>query len=88
MTLTKHFQKAAFHKSSFGSFPCPHCDDGAVKLDQSSLKIEETGYSKSLKGDDEWQPHWVTKRFIGLLRCDNAYCKEIVSVCGETDLVS
>lgn len=86
MTFARNLWKSDYTQNSFGQFPCPRCLTGLLKLDKSTLKIEEPPYSKALHQEDDWDAEWVTERFICLLRCDNPKCEEIVTSLGDTSV--
>jgi hypothetical protein len=70
--------------SRLPSWLCPTCQAGSLKLDIDTQKAIETGPSRSIHGDDGWDPDWVEERFVGLLICQNGQCGEVVAVGGRT----
>lgn len=64
---------------------CPACGGRSLNLDRETLKIIETKSSKSAHGHDAWEPEWVEKRFVCLLRCAGKACREVVAVTGRTE---
>lgn len=72
--------------SRFSSLPrwvCPTCNNGHLVHDAETFIIKETGPSKSAHAHDDWDPDWITRRFAGLLRCDNGACGELVAIAGN-----
>ena len=64
-------------------WPCPTCRLGHLRVLQGSLKHEETVASRESRQEDDWDPDWITYRFVVLLRCDNSSCAEPAVVHGE-----
>jgi hypothetical protein len=48
-----------------------------------SLKFEEPKASRLARGENDWEPDWITYRFVALLKCDNGSCLEPSGVHGE-----
>ena len=67
------------------TWPCPRCRSVALSIPKVKPQLidEETGPSKRAHSDEAWDPDWIEKRFIALLRCHNPACGEIVSVSGS-----
>lgn len=62
---------------------CPSCRAGSLFLDSTTLHSESTSASRAAQSPDEWGPDRFEKRFVGLLRCQNPGCKDIVSIGGR-----
>lgn len=74
-------------KGPFIAFPpwiCPSCKAGSLFLDKKTLHCESTHASRAAQGTDEWEPDWIEERFVGLLRCQNQGCRDIVAIGGRT----
>ena len=82
MAIKRELWKPPFE--TFPSWPCPTCDIGRVALIDETLTFAETGPSKELHGHDASDPEWIDERFVAMLACNNADCKERVVVCGRT----
>ena len=79
LTLKRHYAP---------SWPCPRCGKGILKLKKDSMNIDETVDSRYLHLDLEmWTPIDVEKRFSCLLMCNYNPCKEVVVMCGNTEVV-
>jgi hypothetical protein len=63
---------------------CPTCKEGRLSLVEGSLVVEEPEYSKRAVTLDDWEPDWVTERFLMRLKCSREDCGEIVCVTGDT----
>jgi len=61
---------------------CPRCSQGGLVLSEETMHLTETAESASYRDHDDWEPEWVTKRFIALAICDG--CGEPVSISGTT----
>jgi hypothetical protein len=70
--------------ASFPAWVCPSCQRGHVRQSPDSQIVKaETGASKKAQKEEEnWTPEWVIKRFVTLLKCDDASCEEIIAVSG------
>jgi hypothetical protein len=55
-------------------------------MDQDTFHSVETGPSKAAHAHEAWDPEWISKRFVGLLRCQDANCGELVSVSGDAGM--
>ena len=66
---------------------CPSCQVGSLFLDKTTFRCESTHASKAAKEDDNWEPDWTEERFVGLLRCQNPGCRDIVGIGGRTQYV-
>lgn len=63
-------------------YDCPTCNKGTLRQ-HGDIVAEETEYSKAEYAKDEWEPEWMTHRFVMLLKCDEPGCGEIVTVAGD-----
>lgn len=64
-------------------WPCPSCKVGHLRLLTDSLKFEEPKASRLARAENDWEPDWITYRFVALLKCDNDSCLEPSVVHGE-----
>lgn len=62
---------------------CPSCKKGHLQLVSESLKFEEPRNSRLARQDNDWDPDWISYRFVALIRCDNDDCLEPSVVHGE-----
>jgi hypothetical protein len=60
---------------------CPSCEQG--HLNSEPLVTVPTADAERLRGDDDWEPDWITGSFHGVLRCSLASCAEPVVVSGD-----
>ncbi|RVG28646.1 DUF4145 domain-containing protein [Sinorhizobium meliloti] len=63
-------------------FRCPKCKSGTL-LQHGNIVAEETEYSKREFNLDDWEPEWMTVRFVMLLKCDTPSCGEVITVAGD-----
>jgi hypothetical protein len=75
-------------QESFGkwpTWPCPACNSVALTLSdkKSALLCEETGPSSREHDHEAWEPDWINKRFVALLKCHNPTCGELVGIGGH-----
>ena len=82
MAMKRELWKPPF--KTFPCWPCPTCDTGTVALIDETLKFAETGPSENAREHFAWEPEWLDERFVAMLVCNNANCKERVAVCGRT----
>ena len=61
---------------------CPRCKIGHVRLTRETLKFAETTGSRLAHADEDWEPEWITYRFVALMTCDKPDCKDPVVVHG------
>lgn len=73
-----------FSRSDFPAFLCPHCKQGRLAPDPSTLRIEEPKFSLDAHGHNDWEPDWIDERFVVFLRCPILKCGQIVSVGGDS----
>lgn len=65
-------------------YPCPRCSEGVVIPLKETESVKEPAWSEDFFTDPDWDPDWVTKRFVELLKCNKPKCGEFVAVSGET----
>jgi len=66
------------------AYPCPTCSRGRmVAPKKPGTRAWEPTYSKRATSHEDYTPHWDIKRFVGLLKCTEATCGEIVIVSGD-----
>ncbi|RYD85920.1 MAG: hypothetical protein EOP84_00775, partial [Verrucomicrobiaceae bacterium] len=65
---------------------CPTCGKGHLQVVKAALKIEETGPSIKSRDHEAFEPDWISKRFVGLLKCNFGLCEEIATVGGNVFL--
>ena len=71
---------------SFATLPawdCPTCGKGRLNPATDAFQVAETGPSVKLHDHPGWEPDWISKRFVALLKCDYTACEEVVAVCGS-----
>jgi hypothetical protein len=73
-----------FSQEQFPKLPCPNCPNGRLILDKASFSLTEPEYSKADRKDEDWEFDWVAQRFSARLACEEANCKEVVSMAGDT----
>jgi hypothetical protein len=66
---------------------CPTCQDGHLRVVQKTFAVLETTDSRRLRRHSDSEPDWSSSRFSALLKCDNAACKDVASICGTTSVV-
>lgn len=87
MDINEHFYYlsrcfvSAFAEHINGRYLCPHCSDGALHLDVSSLQYKETEDSKSGRCDPAWEPDWIRYSYSCIFECST--CGGAVSSCGS-----
>lgn len=68
-------------------WPCPTCLQGHLIKKQGCFHAIETGGSKRSQSHEDWGPDWITKRFSGILVCDNDACGELAAILGTADVI-
>jgi hypothetical protein len=48
--------------------------------------MDETAHSREGRDHDDWDPTWLSHRFMMFLRCENKQCREVVVACGFTEM--
>lgn len=61
---------------------CPYCNIGGLTIDKEKFFFEETIQSQNEHNHIEWEVSWIRYNFVGILRCTNDKCREIVTVGG------
>ena len=74
-----------FYPDNLPQWPCPHCPDGVLLLEENSISIHEINSSIEGRSEEDWEPECITERFSGLLKCN--LCEEPVFIVGETKQV-
>jgi hypothetical protein len=80
MAERDHFSEE--FKDQFPAWRCPRCWHGTMKRIDGSLREELTGSSNIGRDHDAWEPDWDEFRFVGLLKCTQTDCLEVVCVSG------
>jgi len=68
-----------------GSWPnwhCPSCEGGYLREPENSVRHAHTARSHREASSPHVHPEEFEYRFVGLLRCDNRHCLEVVIVAG------
>ncbi|MEO5331832.1 MAG: DUF4145 domain-containing protein [Magnetococcus sp. YQC-5] len=84
MAIDYSFWKKPFEFKEFPKWVCPKCLRGNLNLDENTFQSIEPTYSVAWHNHDDFEPDWVCERFVGLLKCNNKPCGEIVSISGNT----
>ncbi len=69
--------------STLPRWDCPTCGKGRLNLPADAFIQKETGPSEKIHDHPAWEPEWITKRFVAILKCDYVACEELVAVCGS-----
>ncbi|NEI70979.1 DUF4145 domain-containing protein [Rhizobium lusitanum] len=72
---------------SLPKWTCPKCESGSLVPIPGFLKDHETQYSIANHTHQDFEPDWITSRFVGMLKCDIPHCGEIVTVAGDRPVV-
>lgn len=88
MAIDEVMWSGSYEEARFPPWPCPVCRRHSLHLQAGSLALEETKDSREAHRNEEWEPDWVTERFVCLLVCQNRHCGEACSVAGETSYVA
>src|SRR4051812_15306667 len=75
-----------FSRADVPEFVCPACKKGVLKGDQKTIDTQEPHYSKAAHKMDDWEPDWITERFMMFLKCTLPTCGEQVAVSGDTQI--
>lgn len=67
----------------FPNWECPTCGKGHLHVIADTKHDKETGPSIRARSHYEWEPDWISGRFVALLECDFNPCKEIASISGN-----
>jgi hypothetical protein len=87
MSVDLKLWSATYNQGDLPAWPCPECRRGRLSPTDKSVKVIEPAYSKAAHSHEAWEPDWVTERFLGVLKCSDAKCGEIVVVSGDTEMV-
>lgn len=77
-STTRHFSDQPFFE-----YRCPSCETGFLSPVKTSFRSIEPKYSSSEHGEEDWDPHWVTYRFVFECICTKNNCGEIAFVSGS-----
>lgn len=80
MTVDRSQWKTRFH--TLPHWTCPTCKKGHLQMIPETFHQQETGPSKTAHSLDDWEPDWIARQFVGILKCSRAACGELVSVSG------
>ena len=83
MSLRDNFTLKFSAEQTTALWPCPTCRTGHLFLAMKTVHLQETASSAAWRGHDDWEPEWITERFVAIAVCDT--CGEPVSIAGETE---
>jgi hypothetical protein len=63
---------------------CPYCASGRLLLSKQTLHQVETAESAEIREGGDWEPDWLTERFVAIAIC-NA-CGDPVTIAGEEEI--
>lgn len=66
------------------SWQCPTCGIGSLEGVPGSFHSQETSESIDAHAHDDWEPSWITERFICMLKCSRPQCGDTIIVAGTT----
>lgn len=75
----RDWNKIRFLKKSKIEWPCPNCNNSALKIDKEKFHSTETTESKKAREHEYWEYEWISLIFSGILECN---CGEIVTMTG------
>lgn len=75
--------KESFSIEFIPDWPCPTCGKALLTLDKEKFQFEEPAESKRNHSHPDWEPEFIFYRFIGILRCSNTKCKELMTFTGS-----
>ncbi|MGJ7916367.1 DUF4145 domain-containing protein [Massilia sp. LXY-6] len=64
-------------------YPCPRCGGGHYRLVKDSLKAQRTADVRAVEDEEWFDAEHDETRFVAILECDNARCKEAAVVAGK-----
>ena len=82
--IEPYFYGNKFELGSFPPWPCPICGRHSLAIKPGSLNQEETSESQRAHSHEDWDPEWVSERFVCLLVCQDFRCGEPCTVAGST----
>ena len=81
MAIERRDWRATF--SSFPSWLCPTCQRGNLAIRQDTEHHVETGPSSDNRQYGNWDVEDIVERFVALMVCSNASCRELVAISGD-----
>ncbi len=87
MAIDEVMWSGSYEEARFPPWPCPACGRHSLHLKADSLALEETKDSREAHESQDWEPDWVTQRFVCLLVCQYRHCGEVSSVTGDVSYV-
>jgi hypothetical protein len=87
MSVDNALWSETFPEKGLPQWTCPTCGKGKVVASDKSPTLIEPKYSKKGRQHNDWEPDWITERFVALLKCSNPDCGETILVTGDTLVV-
>ncbi|HAT3994257.1 TPA: DUF4145 domain-containing protein [Elizabethkingia anophelis] len=83
MPIIRTIFKNEFTLSNIPDYTCPTCKKSLLNKDENNFNLYESSTSLSLKNHEAWEPDWMYGSFLGLLKCNNISCSEVVIITGN-----
>lgn len=75
----------SFDRNNIPALPCPSCRVGRLALDDETYSWRRLGTSDQFHSKFGYTPEEDYGRFVCQLVCSNGYCREVISVAGDTE---
>jgi hypothetical protein len=84
MTIDDKLWLGSYDEEEFPPWPCPQCGRHSLSIQPGSLASAETRDSREAHNDDNWDPEWMSEKFVCLVQCQTKSCSEVCSIAGTT----
>jgi hypothetical protein len=83
MAITRSIFKNPFNRDWIPDWICPSCKKGIIKVEDKNLKVIESPISIIEHEKEYWEPAFIYGVFVGIFKCNNNSCGEIVTISGD-----
>jgi Domain of unknown function (DUF4145) len=83
MTVDRKIWVESFMGERLPSLPCAKCNRGILQL--QDIKKAEPNHS-NYRSHDDWDPEWISEKFVMIARCNIQECGDIVCIAGSTTI--
>ena len=83
MPIDRKPWRRTFEKGTPPYLPCPYCNNGKLKLCESSLSLGQTAGSLSEQDEDGWDPELTNGKSSCVFKCNNPGCRGAVACCAH-----
>lgn len=83
MNINRDSFNESFLLNDTPDWNCSSCYRGKLIFVEKDATVYETNQLKMDFHNDAWEPDWVQKYFVGVIRCSYSKCQEVYTIAGN-----